>query len=164
MGIARVSNKGLKALIVFLVIAVVGLVAGVVVVNVQKNDQPKEIVKTDNEIYSEIVTYVYDNNDLPVDDIVAYLDEQLEKDISTDLACRIAILKSNTYNVAGMTNDAIGAIGEMCIGDMEDLTKIDAYSFLAFLYHESGDEEKATHFEDEVALIKEEINYTGVGE
>ena len=155
------SNKGLMATIVVLVIMIIGLVVGIVVVNMQKDSQqPEEVVRTDGEIIYEISDTIFR---MSTDEAIEYLDEQLEKYAGTNLEYQIKIYKVRAYKLGGMINEAILLAESMDTSEMSDNETMNFYNDLSELYRESGDEEKADYYKEESNRIREESGFEGTG-
>ena len=139
------ANNGLKVLIVFLVIAIIGLVTGVVAVNMRGDRvYVSGMTQEEAESFVEIANRAIE---MPVDEAINYLYIQLKKHKeSEEIWGQLMKVKVDVYEQAGMIDEAIAFLESLNIDNLDDLYKKAVYFKLYDLYDALEDEENASYY------------------
>lgn len=158
-GRRRSGNGLLVGILLVLVVAIVGLVVGIVMVNLQREENSPEIVVKDDEIVNEILNTI---RPMSIDESEEYLDGKLEEYKDTSLEFDIEMMKINVYVNGGRPADAIAVAAIVNDGKLDDEEKMQYYMALNKAYRAIGDDENANYYRDKYFVIYDEI-YDGGG-
>lgn len=157
------GNKLLVGVLIFLAVVIIGLVAGIVVVKLQQNEDLSqgEITKSDDEITDEILAII---RPMTIEDSEKYLDEKLEEYKDTGLEFRIKMMKINVYVNGGYSADAIVAAADIDEDRLNNEDRMEYYMALNKAYRALGDEEEANYYRDKYFTIYDEVYGGGGGD
>ncbi len=158
-GRRRSGNGLLVGILLVLVVAIVGLAVGIVMVNLQREENSPEIVVKDDEIVNEILNTI---RPMSIDESEEYLDGKLEEYKGTSLEFDIEMMKINVYVNGGRPADAIAVAAIVNDGKLDDEEKMQYYMALNKAYRAIGDNENANYYRDKYFVIYDEI-YDGGG-
>lgn len=156
----RSGNGMLIGILSFLVLVIVGLVVGIVVVNMQKKDGPQKAVKTNEEIIDEVLDTI---EPMSVEDSEKYLDEKLKEYSGTELEFRIKMMKINVYVNGEEFKNAIAISDIIDDKNLNNEEKMEYYKALIKVYNGIGDEEKVNSLKDKYFIIYNEVFDGGGG-
>ena len=142
-GRRRSGNGLLVGILLVLVVAIVGLVVGIVMVNLQREENSPEIVVKDDEIVNEILNTI---RPMSIDESEEYLDGKLEEYKGTSLEFDIEMMKINVYVNGGRPADAIAVAAIVNDEKLNDEEKMQYYMALSKAYEDVGDKEESDYY------------------
>lgn len=153
------DNKVLIGILIFLILAIVGLTVGIVIVSLRKNE--------DESLAEDTAQILDDANDeispMTVGEAVEYLDAKILEYDGTEATEGLMIMKMNVYINGGEPEEALAVALMVDENKLSDAAKMDYYMALGKIYEALGDEKMANDFYDRYILIYNEIFGGGGG-
>ena len=140
------SKKWLLAILSLLILVIIGLIAGIVVLNMDgggAGDGLPEVIKSDDEIINDLMNEI---KPLSTEESESYLDEKLREFAGTSIESRIRIMKVYVFLNAGFFDDAIAVAQDINEGELSDKERLDYYEALWQSYRGIGDEDKFNEY------------------
>ncbi|MBR3056215.1 hypothetical protein IKG64_02880 [Candidatus Saccharibacteria bacterium] len=158
----RNSDRGLFVVLCILVVAIVGLVVGVVAVRLEHGNRGEEEVSMDEsggtldfgeEIYEKAVSIMNSGDEDSLDKLKVYFDSLLADIDDFEKAFGVISVFVGVLIEYDRYNDALAVLDESYRDSLTDDQKITMYSYYSIVYSNLGDIKKS----DEYSLKAQEL-------
>lgn len=152
------GSGALKLTLVFLVLTIVGLTAGIIVINVQKDDE--EIAVDSAQILNDINNVILP---MTTDEAVEYLDEEILRYDAGEIKAQLMIMKMNVYINDGQPSEALAVAMGVDEDSLGDAVKMNYYMAVSQAYEALGDTKMADYYYYDKYLVIYNMIFDGGG-